>query len=883
MIAEAGSAAMADQDDGVVPSDLRTEDDSGLVATAMPSPRLSWRLDTSRPGVRQTAYEIETASDELFEAGVARSGIVESSCPLFAPWPGTPLESRERRWWRVRVRTSRGWTIWSEAKCVEGSLFQRGDWTARAVSPRSNAGRTMRSPPFLLRREFDLASCSSARLYVTALGVHRLRINGRPVSDDLLEPGWTDHRYRTLFAAYDVLPLLREGRNCIAAEVADGWWRGELGWLGIRGHYGDTTALIAQLEMMTEAGERQVIATDRTWRAGYGAAQMAELYDGVDVDRRAEPEGWDLAGFDDDRWEEVTETELPSGLEQRAMPAVRIIDRYIPAAVEKLDGLIRVDAEQNLVGYLSINVRGPAGAQVRVRHAEMLEVGGALHLAPLRNARAADHYILRGDAAGELLAPCFTSHGFRHAEIEFDPGVDVERIEVIWIASQLEYSGRFECSNADVTKLFQNSVRSQKGNFIALPTDCPQRDERLGWTGDIQVFSETACLNADARSFLSSWLIDLASEQRSDGNVPAVVPNVIRGHEFEYAGVGWGDAASLVPWTLYATYGDLSVLERQYSSMRAWVDYGGSRLDRDGVWSGDFHLGDWLDPGAPPDRPHEATTDRDFIATAYLSMSARRLAQAAAALGKSEDAGIYEAFASNVAAAAWRRWRDVAVKTQAGCGIAIMFDIAPESERASVGRHLADLVNAGEGRIATGFLGTPLLLPALSRTGQGAAAYRLLLNRQCPGWLYQVDRGATTMWERWDAVGEDGNLHAGTMSSEEASSMISFNHYAYGAVSAWLYRNVAGLSADPAHPGFGHIRFAPEPGGDLRWASASIVTGYGMTAIRWEIDDDGLSVELVVPPGATASFHSPPGLAVRGGCPTQELTSGTHALRLVSV
>ena len=875
------AASAEPRDASVVPSDLRTEDDSGLIATAIASPRLSWRLAAERPGVRQLAYEIQVGTDPNFKRSVAGSGVVECASPLLAPWPAGPLQSRERKWWRVRVRTDRGWTDWSGTACVEGSLYDKDDWVARAVSPLSNAGRIEPSPPFLLRREFSLEGFTSARLYVTALGVHQLYVNGEPVSADLLEPGWTSYRHRTLFAAYDILHLLRQGRNCIAAEVSDGWWRGELGWLGVRGHYGDTTALVAQLEIVTAAGHRQVLATDETWLAGYGATRMAELYDGVDVDRRAEPRGWKLAGFDDKGWEAVAIQDLPAGLEQRAMPAVRVIERHMPAKLERREGLIRVDAGQNLVGYLSLRARGPAGAAVRVRHAEMLESDGSLHLAPLRNARASDHYILRGDENDELLVPSFTFHGFRYAEICIDPDVVIGEVEVILIASDLDYSGRFECSDANVTKLFENSVRSQKGNFITLPTDCPQRDERLGWTGDIQVFAETACLNADARSFLANWLVDLAHEQRADGNVPAVVPDVIKGHEFEYAGVGWGDAATLIPWTLYETYGDLGVLQRQYPSMRAWVDFGTSRLDSDGVWSGDFHLGDWLDPGAPADRPHLATTDRDFIATAYLSLSCHRVAQAARALGVFEQSDHYDALSRSIAAAAWQRWHESAVTTQAGCGIAIMFDIAPFAEQARVGQHLADLVTANDGRIATGFLGTPLLLPALSRTGQHAAAYRLLLNRKCPGWLYQVDRGATTMWERWDAVGEDGELHSGAMSTEEANSMISFNHYAYGAVSAWLYRNVAGLSADPASPGFGRIRFAPEPGGDLDWASASLMTGYGEAAIRWELLGEGIQVELTVPPGATGHFHCPPGLELPGGSLAQELASGQHLLRLV--
>lgn len=871
------------RDAGVLPVDLRTEDDSGLAACAFSSPRLAWRLSTSRDAVSQLAYQLAVADSPDFGAGAETFPPIESERPFFASWPGRPLQSREVRWWRVRVRTGLGWSEWSDAARVEGSLYERADWAARAISPRSNAGKTGHSPVSLLRREFDIDDCVSARLYVAALGVYRMRINGAPVSGDLLEPGWTDYRRRMLFSAYDILPLLRAGRNCIAAEVSDGWWRGELGWVGERGHYGDTTALVAQIEIVTRSGERQVIATDSSWRGGYGAVQMAELYDGVDVDRRAEPDGWDQAGYDDGSWEDVLSLDLPPRLEQRAMPAIRILDRFEPAAIERLPGRIRIDAGQNIAGYLHIRARGPRGAAVRVRHAEMLEADGALHLAPLRNARAADNYILRGDTETEELVPSFTFHGFRYAEIGCDEGVEIDHVEVVQIGSDLDYSGRFACSNSDVNRLFANSVRSQKGNFIALPTDCPQRDERLGWTGDIQVFCETACLNADARSFLASWLVDLASEQRADGNIPSVVPNILRGHEYEFGGVGWGDAATLVPWTLYRLYGDLGTLERQYSSMCGWVDYGASRLDAEGVWTGDFHFGDWLDPGAPPGQPHMATTDRDFIATAYLSYSAARLAETAAILGHDADAERYEALAQRVAATTWARWRDAAMTTQAGCAIAIAFGIAPAAECDAVGARLAGLVERSGGRIATGFLGTPLILPALSRTGQTDAAYRLLLNRECPGWLYQVERGATTMWERWDAIGADGSLHAGDMEAEEASSMISFNHYAYGAVSAWLYANVAGIAPDAAKPGFGHIVFAPEPGGGLDWASASLKTAYGEAAIRWECEQGAFVAQLVVPPGATAQFRAPTGYTLADGETMREIGSGRHVLRLTRV
>lgn len=863
----------------VTPHLLRTADDSGLVSCASVAPNLTWQLAATRPDVRSLAYQIAVSATASFAEAAQTFPIVEGEVPLFVPWPDTPLRSRETRWWRVRVRTDRGWTPWSDPARVEGTLFAPSDWTALPVSPRSNSGRVERSPAILLRKDFDAAACCSARLYVTALGVHRVRINGNPVSNDLLEPGWTDHRHRTLFSAYDILPLLREGANCIAAEVSDGWWRGELGWLERRGIYGDTTALIAQVELVDKAGERHVIATDQTWRGGYGALKLAELYDGVDMDLRAEPEGWDRAGFDDSAWEDVIRLDLPPGLEQRAMPAVRVIDCYDVQGEEHVPGVLRIDAAQNIVGHLRIHASGPAGAKVSVRHAEVREDDGSLHLAPLRNARAADNYILRGHG-DELLEPRFTFHGFRFAEVRSDPGVVVTGIEIVQIGSDLAYTGRFECSDQDINTLFANTVRSQKGNFVALPTDCPQRDERLGWTGDIQVFAETACFNADARSFLGNWLVDLATEQRADGNVTSTVPNVIEDHEFAFGGVGWGDAATLVPWTLYSMYGDLPMLERQYPSMRKWVDYGASRLGPDGTWSGDFHLGDWLDPGAPSDQPHMATTDRDFIASAYLSFSAARVGDAALALGREDDARTFHALSRQVADAAWHKWRDAAVTTQTGCGIAIMFDIAPVSEVAAVGKALAALVDANDGRIATGFLGTPLVLPALSRAGQSETAYRLLFNRQCPGWLYQVDRGATTMWERWDAVQNDGSLHSGAMDTGEANAMISFNHYAYGAVSAWLYRNVAGISPDPARPGFAHILFAPEPGGGLSWARASLTTGYGPAAIRWERSGDGLLVDLTVPLGTTATFRCPEGFALANGGSTMDLGSGDHRLKL---
>jgi alpha-L-rhamnosidase len=843
-------------DPDVTPVALRSADRSGLAATGCATPVLSWRLATSRAEVIQRGYELQIAADEDFHSLTGGSGYVASAAPFGAVWPGPALRSRQVVWCRVRVWTERGVTGWSAPLQIEAALLEAEDWVARPISPASNVGRAAPGPAILLRRAFHLdRPVAQARLYVTALGVHDTALNGRRVSDALLEPGWTAYGRRLLYAAHDVTGLLSPGENVLSAVVGDGWWRGNLTWMQRRAVYGPTTALMAQLEVEFVDGGRLVIATDHKWRGGYGAIQRADLYDGVEVDLRREPAGWRTAGFDDAQWEPVEALDRSPGLEVRSAPPVRALEVLRPTLARTAWGALQADTGQNLTGWLRLRVRGPAGATVRVRHAEVLDDQGRLYTAALRDAKATDTYVLAGDEPC-LLEPSFTFHGFRYAEIETSADVTVEDVEVVIVASDLATTGQFSCSDPRLEHLFRNVVWSQRGNFLALPTDCPQRDERMGWTGDIQVFAETACANADADTFLASWLADLALEQRADGCVPSTVPNVIVDHPFAWGAVGWGDAATVVPWRLYEAYGDAATLARQYPSMRRWVDWCASRVGDDALWTGDFQLGDWLDPGAPPGRPFEATTSPDFIANAYLSFSAGLVAKAAAVLGHDQDARTYAALSRRFADAAWARWGEAALTTQAGCAIAIELGIAPEAELQRACDALAALVEQAEGRIATGFLGTPLVLPALARGGHVETAYRLLLNPHCPGWLYQVLQGGTTMWERWDAIRADGSIHAGEIDTADGSSMMSFNHYAYGAVAAWLYRRVAGLS--PASPGYSLIRFAPLPGGGLSHAAAAIETPYGRAAISWVRAGRDLSVELEVPPGARAEFDPPP-------------------------
>jgi len=861
--------------------DLRIDDDSGLVATGHATPRLSWKLQSTSAGLRQQAYEIEVGADPDFKGATVRSGAIKESRPYLAPWPAPPLKSREVRWWRVRAFTNFGETPWSEAQRLEATLFTAGDWSARPISPRSNVERKESGAAPLLRRAFVLDKrVVRARLYATALGLYEVEINGHAIGADVLEPGWTVYPRRLLFSTYDVTKLLNEGPNVICAVIGDGWYRGELSWNLNRNNYGATTALLAQLEIAFADGSNIIIATDESWRGSYGAVRTAELYHGTTLDLRLEPAGWRESSFDDRAWEPVVALGLPSGLEPRDMPAVRVVERRkleLPAAHAQ-GKPIRLDAGQNLTGYLAITAHGPSGARLVVRHAEVLDEQGALNTAPLRKARATDTYILDGRTTA-VLRPPFTFHGFRYAEIAATPDVVIESVTAEVISSDLSRTGRFACSHDGLNRLYENALWSQRGNFIAVPTDCPQRDERLGWTGDIQVFAPTACANSDSRSFLRSWLKDLKLEQRDDGSVPVTIPDVISAQGSVSAAAAWGDAATVVPWVLYRAYGDVEAVRSQLSSMRAWVDWCASRTEADGTWSKDFQFGDWLDPDAPHNKPYKAKTHFGFVATSYLSFSAGLVARAEELFGDENARDFYRELQARSANAAWARWAENAMATPTGCALAIEFGIAPKELRDGLGEQLAKLIAKNEFRIGTGFVGTPLVLPALTRTGQAETAYRLLLNRDCPGWLYQVEKGATTIWERWDAVVPDSPLRP--EKSSDLSSMISFNHYAYGAVVEWFYNTIAGLNIDLSKPPGEHFRLAPLPGGGLAWARGEIETPYGSLAVAWRRSSETLDVEAIVPPGASASLVGPPGYRSSEFDDKVDLGSGRHTFRFI--
>ncbi|MFG2953635.1 family 78 glycoside hydrolase catalytic domain [Streptomyces sp. NPDC048291] len=819
------------------------------------SPRISWKT-TAPAGWRQQAYQVEATRAD----GTHVTDWSASHDSVLVPWPLAPLLSREICEVRVRVRgADRTVSEWSPPLRIEAGLLVPADWTALTVSPHEPQGCARERRPPLLRKEFAVGTeVERARLYVTAHGLYEIEINGRRVGDHALAPGWTSYHHRLRYQTHDVTDHLRAGDNAIGGWLSDGWYRGRLGFGG--GHadvYGDRLALLAQLEVVHRDGSVTVIGTDTSWRAGHGPLLSSGLLDGETYDARYEPSGWSSPGFDAGDWSPVDVVARdPATLVAPTGPPVRCTQEITPVLVTPLDAdRLLVDFGQNLVGRVRITVAGPAGHTVVIRHAEVLQ-DGELCVRPLRDAVATDRYTLKGGAP-ETWEPRFTLHGFRYAEITGWRGGDPYRGIVARVHhTDMARTGWFACSDEQVNRLHENVVWSLRGNFVDLPTDCPQRDERLGWTGDIQVFAPTAAFLYDCHGMLASWLRDVAVEQHADGTVPWYVPEIPGGSQWTPArpGAGWGDVVALTPWDLYRGSGDAALLAAQYESARRWVDLVTGLADPSGLWNRGFQLGDWLDPFAPPDDPGAGRTDRHLIATGYYAWSLRHVAWTADVLGRVDERRRYEELARRVRQAFVDEYvlpgGRMTSDTQTAYAVALQFDLLPDAAaRDEAGHRLAELVEAGGHTIQTGFIGTPLVAPALSATNHDDTAYALLLQQECPSWLYALKHDATTVWERWDSMLPDGTVNPGEMTS--------FNHYALGAVAQWLHTRVAGLN--PGAPGYRDIVFRPRPGGGITWASATHESPYGRVAIRWELGETDLVVETTVPTGATGRIEWPEG------------------------
>ncbi|KAI0904860.1 extracellular glycosyl hydrolase family 78 protein [Ustulina deusta] len=842
------------------------------------SPRISWQFEGDAGNWSQSGYSIE----------ISRQGKTDvfdftSSDSVLVDWPTIALSSAESA--VVRVRSYGGDsgvdTDWSEPFPVETGLLADEDWSGvQMIATNKTTEQNAPHQPILLRKKFSFAGhhhITSARLYITAYGLYEAFINGHRIGDAVLAPGWQSYNHRLVYDTYDVTSLLKNSANAIGIQVGEGWYAGRIGFDISRNIWGDTLGAFALLVVTKADGSRETIPTDLTWSSSTGAITTSEIYDGEYYDSANDQPGWTTPNFrppETAKWIGVKALTSPLGrLAAPDGPPIRRLEEVeLQDIIMTPSGATVLDFGQNLVGWLRLSVNGPAGTKIELVHVEVLE-HGEIATAPLRSATQTDYLVLSGNGT-RTWEPTFTYHGFRYVQVDNWPTeqtpLDRGSVKAIVVHSDMQRTGEFETSNSLLNKLTQNILWSLKGNFMSVPTDCPQRDERLGWTGDAHAFSPTSNFLYDTAGFWRGWLKDVVSEQLDNNNVvPVVVPHVPSVGSV-YPTAVWGDVVVANAWNAYQSSGDLGALEAQYVGAAAWIDSGIPR-GPDGLWDHTyFQFGDWLDPKAPNDSPGDATTDSGLVADAYLVYVTDLVAKLAAVLGLDDAAAHYENQTTTLKKAYQAAWIDangtVANETQTGLALSLYFDLFPPGQDAAAAGRLQQLIAANSYLVGTGFAGTHVLGLALTKYGLTAEFYEMLLQTTVPSWLYQVVMNGTTTWERWDSLLPDGTVNP--------NMMTSFNHYAFGSVANWMFRTIGGLA--PAAPGWKTIRVAPEPGGGLTSAKTTYLSPYGKVSTDWRVDAAGFDLELVVPPNARAEVVLP-------GDAQKVITvgSGTHLFKIL--
>jgi alpha-L-rhamnosidase len=770
-------------------------------------------------------------------------------------------KSRERLWWKVRVQTADGITgPWSEPAWWEYGLLDADDWSAQWIATDLIGGPRNGAPAPYLRKTFTLSeSPKRARLYVTALGLYECEINGQAVSQDVFTPGWTEYSKRVQVQTYDVTEFMVGGENVLGTILGDGWYCGQVA-IENRQHYGLRPAFFAQLEIELPDGTSCRIVTDSTWKYSSGPILENDLLMGESYDARLELGKWCSPGYDESGWRGVIvepkrEIVLSSSLSTRVRRQ-EVIPAHRPSGTLTESRNVSIfDLEQNIAGRVRITVRGSRGSHFQIRYAEIIDGQGAFYNDNFRSARCIDYYTCKGNEP-ETWEPRFTFHGFRYVEISTSgPSSEIIKVEGIVLYSDIEMTGDFSCSHPLLNQLFQNIHWGMMGNFLEVPTDCPQRDERLGWTGDAHVFISTACFLRDVQVFFNKWALDVADAQKNDGRIPSVAPHITTDDD---GGPAWSDAAIICPWEIYRAYGDRRILERNYSVMQRFTEYLRIHRCKDNIrshpdidkWGGH---GDWLAMDGSTNR--EGNTPKDLIGTAFLAHDLDLMFRIATLLDKSSDAIFYKDWHKEVVQAFRRRFVTgdglLVGKTQTSYVLALHFNLLPESLRPAAARELVNDIEKRGWHLSTGFVGTPYLCQVLEDNGYLDVAYRLLEQETFPSWLFPVKNGATTIWERWDGWTPEKGF--------QDKAMNSFNHYAYGAVGAWMVRSVAGIELDETQPGGSHIWFRPRPGGSITRAEAHRHTPRGLASIHWDNKGTELNLSLTVPAYATATLLPPEG------------------------
>ncbi len=918
-------AAAADDLSAIQVQRLRCEYLENPLGIEAASPRLSWQITCSERAQKQTAYRVLVASSAETLANdqgdLWDSGTVASDETVNLVYAGKTLKSRAMCYWKVRVWDKDGRpSAWAKSARWSMGLLQPEDWQAQYISFRDDTPLYKdRNGHFLpparqYRKGFRAAKAiRRATVYATALGIYELQVNGRRVGDARFAPGWTDYRQRAYYNTYDVTDLLQQGDNVLGAWIADGWYSGYVGFglltgLGTesvgRYIYGKTPALMAQLEIDYADGSREVIASDASWKVfGGGPIRQADFLMGEFYDARLETPGWASPGYDDSDWEaailaadndrvpatfiefrnpapgqpvkkQPREVDLgfqcPPKLEAFPGVPVRSIEEIEPVEVTSPEeGVTIFNLGQNFAGVARLKVKGPAGTRVRLRFGEMLHPDGRLMTENLRKARAHDYYVLRGDPEGETYTPRFTFHGFQYVEVTGYPGKPPrDAVTGVVLHSDTPLVSRFECSDPMVNRLFQNIVWTQRANFVDLPTDCPQRDERMGWTGDAQAYIRSATYNADAAAFYTKWLRELMESQRPSGTFPGYAPFPFQ-HGWDF-GTAWADAGIICPWTVYKVYGDTRVIDRCWEPMTRFMQWR-QKTSRDylGIVHGN-NWGDWL-------AQEKIKTPLDYIDTVYFAYDARLMAEMAQATGRQDEAQMYRELFGKVKAAFVKKYVSadgrLGVDTQTAYALALFADLIPRAKRRASGAILAGKIRDNGHRMATGFLGTRPLLPVLSSVGEHDLAVRLLQTREFPSWGYEIEQGATTIWERWDSYTKEDGF------GRHNAAMNSFSHYAFGAVCEWMFSRLAGI--ETAGPGFKEILIRPappSPGSNpdhepIDWVEARYDSIRGPIAVSWKRGAEAFDCEVTIPCNTKALVVLPTtkaGGITESGKPTAE-------------
>ncbi len=824
-------------------------------------PRFSWQLSSDGRNIKQTAYEIRVG---LQESNVKKgnsliwhSGMVDSDQSLHVPYQGESLQPGKKYYWQVRVKDSNGKTSkWSDVAFWQTAFFEPATaFKANWIQP-GFAEDTVQRPSPYFRKEFAAQpdkKIQSATVYITAHGVYEAWLNGERVGDAYLTPGWTSYHKRLQYQVYDVTALLQTGDNAVGVVLGSGWYRGYIGFAGQKNYYGDDIALLFQLDIQYADGTSESILSDGSWKSSEGPIRSSEIYDGERYDARKEMPGWSETTYDDSQWSNVQVGNFSKEvLIATYNEPIRKHETFQPVEIFTTPtGELVADFGQNLVGWVQVNVQGKAGDSITLYHAEVLDKEGNFYTENLRSAKQKNTYILKGGEP-ETFEPHFTFQGFRYVRIEGFPGeLKPANLTAIALYSDMPPTGSFTTSDSLLNQLQKNIQWGQKGNFLDVPTDCPQRDERLGWTGDAQVFFRTAAYNMNVHSFFTKWVKDIAADQLPNGAVTFVVPNVLG--KSAAGSAGWADVATIIPWEMYLLYGDERILEEQYESMEAWVQYIQDQ-SQDYLWNKGFHFGDWLfySPSDDPDGK-AAITDKYLIAQCFFAYSTQLIINAAQVLGKTEAVEKYTDLLKNIKEAYRNEYVTptgrLVSSTQTAYVLALHFDMLPEEMREQAAERLVQNIRNYDFHLTTGFLGTPYLCHVLTRFGHADVAYQLLMQKTYPSWLYPVTMGATTIWERWDGIKPDSTF--------QTPSMNSYNHYAYGAIGDWMYRNIAGINTTEEGPGYKNIRIQPIPGEGLTDGGGTLLTYYGTVRSSWKKEENRWLYEINIPVNTTADIYLP--------------------------